>query len=288
MTTTFSSEGFDLDAAASSSNVIYEIGGAVSSEPETTTVPESTITTTTAEPSTAESYKQQGNQAFLKGEYLEAYEWYTQAIEATPGMKAEELLQQKEEWEKEQNRLARERLYERDQKKKEEEEEEEEEEPLDNKATSEETQFTAPPHEHATELSVYYANRAAALYSLQRYEEVVQDCNVALLWNTKYVKALVRRSKGHEQLEHYDLALQDAKFAFELGDTKTKQSLRPALTRLQKAEDARLEKLKTETLGQLKELGNSILGNFGLSLDNFQAVQDPNTGSYSISFQNNK
>ncbi|GAX27039.1 hypothetical protein FisN_9Lh355 [Fistulifera solaris] len=282
MTTTFSSEGFDLDAAASSSNVIYEIGGAVSSEPETTTVPESTATTD--ESSTAESFKQKGNQAFLKGEYLEAYEWYTQAIEATPGMKAEELLQQKEEWEKEQTRLARERLYERDQKKK----EDEGEEPLDSNATSEATQFTAPPHEHATELSIYYANRGAALYSLQRYEEAVQDCNIALLWNPTYVKALVRRSKGHEQLEHYDLALQDAKLAFELGDSKTKQSLRPALTRLQKAEDARLEKLKTETLGQLKELGNSILGNFGLSLDNFQAVQDPNTGSYSISFQNNK
>jgi len=31
--------------------------------------------------------------------------------------------------------------------------------------------------------------------------------------------------------------------------------------------------------GKLKELGNSILGNFGMSLDNFKAVQDPATGS---------
>jgi hypothetical protein len=43
-----------------------------------------------------------------------------------------------------------------------------------------------------------------------------------------------------------------------------------------------------ETLSKLKELGNSLLGNFGLSLDNFNAVQDPNTGSYSISFNQNK
>jgi hypothetical protein len=45
-----------------------------------------------------------------------------------------------------------------------------------------------------------------------------------------------------------------------------------------------MDKLETETMGKLKDLGNAILGNFGLSMDNFAAVQDSKTGGLSISF----
>lgn len=36
--------------------------------------------------------------------------------------------------------------------------------------------------------------------------------------------------------------------------------------------------------GKLKEIGNSILGNFGMSLDNFKTKKDPETGAVNISF----
>ena len=38
----------------------------------------------------------------------------------------------------------------------------------------------------------------------------------------------------------------------------------------------------------MKDLGNSLLGNFGLSLDNFKAQKDETTGSFSIQFVRTK
>ncbi len=57
------------------------------------------------------------------------------------------------------------------------------------------------------------------------------------------------------------------------------------LRSLQPVLEAKREALKEEMLNTLKGFGNSILGKFGLSLDNFKADKDPATGSYSIRFE---
>ena len=52
--------------------------------------------------------------------------------------------------------------------------------------------------------------------------------------------------------------------------------------RLEIESEERMTKMKDEALGKLKQLGNSILGNFGMSLDNFNMKQDEKTGSWNI------
>ncbi|KAG5413105.1 hypothetical protein IGI04_000672 [Brassica rapa subsp. trilocularis] len=61
---------------------------------------------------------------------------------------------------------------------------------------------------------------------------------------------------------------------------------RKAIQRLEPLAAEKREEMKEEAITKLKEMGNSILGRFGMSVDNFKAVKDPNTGSYSLSFQN--
>jgi len=170
---------------------------------------------------------------------------------------------------------------------------------------------TLPPL--AQNLATYHCNAAACLSYMSRWEDCRAECDVAIAYDESYLKAYVRRAKAREQClsvagdglagwasgsgeesglkeetGDIDGALADIKKAVELcSDKKQTNQLKKEEARLQKLVDAKMDKLKTETMGKLKDLGNSILGNFGLSMDNFATVQDPNTGGYSISFNNN-
>ncbi|KAK4538223.1 hypothetical protein CDCA_CDCA16G4248 [Cyanidium caldarium] len=144
-----------------------------------------------------------------------------------------------------------------------------------------------------------YCNRAAARLKLAsisdaderpaHYTHVIQDATRALDLLDSHptlspplcslrVKALHRRKCAHLSLDHIRAAAQDA---------HTLATLRPEYTaeagELASRADAHAEKQKTEALDQLKELGNSLLGHFGLSLDNFQPTRNPD-GTYSIQY----
>ena len=93
---------------------------------------------------------------------------------------------------------------------------------------------------------------------------------------------MMRRAMAHEAMDHPSEALEDAKRAAALEPSNKEYAA--AVKRLEVVSAAKLEQQKEEMLGKLKDLGNTVLGKFGMSLDNFKAEKDPNTGSYNISF----
>ncbi|KDQ30605.1 hypothetical protein PLEOSDRAFT_172987 [Pleurotus ostreatus PC15] len=154
--------------------------------------------------------------------------------------------------------------------------------------------------------SVLNANIGACHVKLRSYKEAADACTQAILDDPEYVKALQRRAAANEQLNTWsslssaqegepwvffvlcllptpvDLDYKKLLTLLPQGSSQgrdVERSLRaigPRVEAAQKAETA-------EMLGKLKGLGNSILGNFGLSTDNFKF--EPNgQGGYSMQF----
>ncbi|CAA0820002.1 Tetratricopeptide repeat (TPR)-like superfamily protein [Striga hermonthica] len=91
------------------------------------------------------------------------------------------------------------------------------------------------------------------------------------------MKALIRKAEARENLEQYEESIADMTKILELDPTN--DQARRSISRLKPLADEKREKMKEEMIGKLKEMGNSILGCFGMNVDNFKVVKDPNTGS---------
>ncbi|XP_002980175.2 tetratricopeptide repeat protein 1 [Selaginella moellendorffii] len=131
--------------------------------------------------------------------------------------------------------------------------------------------------------SMCLCNRAMCYLQIDEYEEAVHESSKAIELNPAYIKAFLRRAQAHEKVDKLEDSLADMKKVLEL-DPANKEAAK-AVRRLEPVVAERREKMKEEMLGKLKELGNSVLGRFGMSVDNFKSVKDPETGSYSISYQ---
>lgn len=145
--------------------------------------------------------------------------------------------------------------------------------------------LTVCPKSFKTERSVLFGNRGAAYIQKELKDLAIADCTKSLELNDTYLKALVRRAKLYEDTDKLDESLADYKRILELEPGNGEA--RAVIPRLNQKIEVRNEKLKEEMLGKLKDLGNMILRPFGLSTNNFQMQQDPNTGSYSVNFDQN-
>jgi len=131
------------------------------------------------------------------------------------------------------------------------------------------------------------ANIGACHVKLGDHKAVVEACSQALLDDPTYTKALERRASSNDTIntwtsltaaqEDYNSLLKLVTSPSQLMDIRRKlQQLKPRLESAQKQET-------NEMMDKLKGLGNSLLGNFGLSTDNFKF--EPNgQGGYSVNF----
>ncbi|KAF2075704.1 hypothetical protein CYY_003018 [Polysphondylium violaceum] len=137
------------------------------------------------------------------------------------------------------------------------------------------------------ELAVLYSNRSACYLITGKHELVLADCTTALQYEPTpaniRVKIYHRRAQSREALEKHREALEDYQEILKL-DAKFSQA-HQAVKRLQPIVKAKEEQEREEMMGKLKDLGNMVLGKFGLSTDNFQFVKDPSSGGYSVNFK---
>lgn len=139
------------------------------------------------------------------------------------------------------------------------------------------------PLQFPQQRAILYSNRSAAQMKLHKYKQAAKDCTKAVELDDKYLKAYYRRAQSYEATDKLDECLEDFKKILEL-DPEHKEAQK-ALIRLPPLIEERNEKLKTEMLGKLKDLGNMILKPFGLSTENFKMEQDPETKGYKINFK---
>lgn len=135
--------------------------------------------------------------------------------------------------------------------------------------------------------AVLNANIGACHVKLGDHKAVVEACSQALLDDPMYTKALERRASSNDTIntwtsltaaqEDYNSLLKLVTSPSRLTDIRSKlQQLKPRLENAQKKET-------DEMMDKLKGIGNSLLGNFGLSTDNFKF--EPNgQGGYSVNF----
>ncbi|KAG8817600.1 hypothetical protein FRC17_011159 [Serendipita sp. 399] len=137
---------------------------------------------------------------------------------------------------------------------------------------------------------ILYANIAACELKLEAWEAAVAAATSALDENPHHTKSLWRRAKANEGIDSWSsLTAAQKDYATLKEIVAPSEALHRDATAALRTLEPRIEIVRKrdtdKMIGQLKDVGNSVLGWFGLSTDNFQMT--PNgQGGYSMNFVN--
>ncbi|WWC66857.1 uncharacterized protein I206_100764 [Kwoniella pini CBS 10737] len=128
-----------------------------------------------------------------------------------------------------------------------------------------------------------WGNLAACYIAIKDDKKAVEACTEALKIDPKYVKGLHRRATSNERIGDLT-ALLSAKEDYTLLQTILPKSstilpfVKKSLSNLSSQIEIKEKEQMDEMMGKLKEMGNSLLSNFGLSTDNFKFEKQDNGG----------
>ncbi|WWD22495.1 hypothetical protein CI109_106988 [Kwoniella shandongensis] len=131
-------------------------------------------------------------------------------------------------------------------------------------------------------------NLAACHLAMKEDQKAVEVCTEALEIDPDYVKGLHRRATASERignLTSLSTAKEDYTRLISLLPSTSPliPTIRRSLSTLPERIKVEEKKQYDEMMGKLKDLGNSFLGNFGLSTDSFKFDPQPG-GGYSMQF----
>ena len=136
------------------------------------------------------------------------------------------------------------------------------------------------------QMVILYCNKGICFNKLNDKDKALESFSEALKHDPKYAKALANRMLLYNSKEEYIEAYDDFKQLKET-DANLWNNYKHMESELCAKAEVKKKQMTDEMLGKLKDLGNSLLGNFGISLDNFKMI--PNgQGGYSVQYQNQK
>eukprot|EP00347_Sterkiella_histriomuscorum_P022287 403331017 len=139
------------------------------------------------------------------------------------------------------------------------------------------------PDEETTDLAIFYNNKGICYSKMKDNKEAKKQFSKAIEIKADYVKPRALRMKIHRDEDEFDQALEDAKKIQEIEPSYP--GIHRTVMELDVLQKEKFEKMKNEVLGNLKSFGNTILGKFGMSLDNFKLNQNSD-GTYNVNYQN--